>query len=129
MTPLEIIDLVIGLLCLVDGIMYLLIPSGVFNKWFGFLSKKLKSKSRWTIPLAIFVVFLVFGYFIMQQVAILQIVPGLFLGGLLAKMLLANNYHDEVVPLIKKMSKSIDWISLAVDLLIAAVVFWVLFFG
>jgi hypothetical protein len=127
MTPLEIIDLVIGLLCLVDAIMYLLIPSGVFRKWFDFLSKTLKSKSRWTIPLALLVVLLVFVYFAIQQITILQIIPGIFIGGLLVKMLMSNYYHDELVPMIKKMSKSIDWLSLAADLLIAAAVFWVLF--
>jgi hypothetical protein len=128
MTPLEIIDLVIGLLCLIDAIMYLLIPTGFFRGWFGFVSKKLKSKSRWTIPFALFLVILVFGYFALQQLTILQIIPGIFIGGLLAKMMLTNYYHDELVPMIKKMSKSIDWLSLAADLLIAVAVFWILFF-
>jgi cation transport ATPase len=128
MTPLEIIDLVIGLLCLVDALMYLLIPLGVFDKWFGFLSKTLKSKSRWMITLLLLVVILAFGYFVMQQVTVLQIVPGIFIGVGLMKMLLTNYYHDELVPMIKRMSKSIDWLSLAMDLLIAIAVFWILFF-
>src|SRR5271157_4552964 len=102
MTPLGILDLVIGLACLVDAIMYLLIPLGVFKKWFGFLSKKLKSKSRWTIPFSLFLVLLAFGYFTMQQLTVLQIIPGLFIGGLLVKMMLTNHYHDELVPMIKK---------------------------
>ena len=127
MTPLEILDLIIALLCLVDGIMYLLIPTGCFEGWFSFLSRKLKSKSRWTIPLAPFAAFLIFGYFVIQQVAILEIIPGIFLGGLLMKTLLPAQYPDETVSIIKKMSKRIDWFSLIMELLIAAVVLWILF--
>jgi hypothetical protein len=128
MTPLEIIALIIAVLSVIDAAMALVAsPKRRLGPWTNFLAKTLKGKSRWTIPLAILVVILVFGYFILQQLTIIQIVPGLFLGILLMKMGLTVQYPEESIPIAKKLAEKIDWFAVALDLIVAVAILWSLF--
>jgi len=122
MAPLETIVLIIAIISIGDAILGIAKP----KRWFAFLGRVLKSKNAWIIPVTILVVTLVSYYFIGQQLTIIEVVPGLFLGVLITKMMLTA-HSKEIVPVVESMLVKIDWIAVISDLIIAGVVFWTLF--
>ena len=122
MTPLEIIVLIIGIFTIFDIFLGIAKP----KKMKLFLEKKLGSKSAWMISLILLIFFLVFGYFINQQLTLIQIIPGLFLGVLLTKMV-TTSHSKEVIPILKNIYEKTDWFAIIVDLLLIGIILWALF--
>lgn len=128
MTPLEDIALVAAILSIIDAVSYMLaMPKKRFQKWTNFLTKILNSKSRWILPLFLMVLILVFGYFTIQQLTIIQIIPGIFIGALLGKFVLVAQYPKETTLMAKRLSEKVDWPTIILDLIIAGAVIWSLF--
>jgi hypothetical protein len=123
MTPLEIIVFIIALVSIGDIILGIARP----KKMLGFLTKSLRGNFAWIIPLNILIVFLVFGYFITQQLTVIQIIPGLFLGVLLTKMVVTT-HPKEAIPIVKGVYAKIPWFDIIIDLMLVVTVFCMLFF-
>ncbi len=127
MTPLEILALFVAVLSVFDAFTGLVMPQKWWQWWPDSIEKALKSKSRWAIPVFILLFALVFGYFVVQQVSILAIVSGIFIGALLSKMSMTARDPKEILPILKDMSKNIDWLTVAIDLALALIVFAAVF--
>lgn len=122
MTPIEIIALIIAIMTIGDAITGFARP----KKMLIFLTKSLRSNFAWVLSLGLLIIFLVFGYFINQQLTIIQIVPGLFLGVLLTKFIVSL-HPKELMPLIKQIYTKTAWFEIIIDLIFAGIVFWILF--
>ncbi len=122
MTPIEILALIVAIFSILDAIIGLAKPKIMFSM----ISKGLKSNYGWIIPTVIFAGFLVFGYFTTQQLTLIQIIPGLFLGVLIAKTEITM-HPKEVLPLAKQIYTKTEWFAIALDIVLAGSVFWILF--
>ena len=122
MTLLEILVLIIGIVTIIDAIIGMTKPKKMIN----LITKGLRSKSAWMIPFFLLILFLVFGYFSLQQLTIIQIVPGLFLGVILTKMMITA-HPKETIPIAKKIYEKTDWFAIIIDLIVAGIIFWILF--
>jgi len=122
MTPLEIIVLVIATLTALDLIIAIFKPKSLFRA----ISKIMTVKNAWIQATALLLVAVIFAYFSLQSLTIIQIIPGLFIGVLLIKAALAL-HPKEIMPVIKKIYTETDWFSIILDLIIIGAVLWVLF--
>lgn len=127
MTQLESLAIIVAVLSLIDAMMAIVIPTMKYKKWYTSLGKIIKGKSRWILPVTILIIVLIFGYFILQEMTILQFVLGLFLSILIFKMLLIAQYPKEAELMLKRISTKIDWITFILDLIVVLVVIWSLF--
>jgi hypothetical protein len=123
MTPLEIIALIAAILIVVKCLVWIARPKG-FTK----LAEKIFKKSG-AIAVGYFILVLVIGYFVFQELSIIQIVAVLLMSTYLIKGIMSM-YGKEMIPFVKKVYEARDWrewVIIVGLLIIAGIIAWGLF--
>ena len=119
MTPIEIIALITAIVIIVKALILIAKPKSI-NK---FIDKFFKSKA---IPIFYLLLFLIVGYFLIQELTIVQIAAALTLSSLFIGMMYSM-YHKEMAEFAKKMYNKKNWLVIFIMFLIAGIILWALF--
>lgn len=121
MSLLDVVVVIVALLSVADAAIVFL-PKSWLKQWFNFLSKNIKGRKSWFIPTTILIVFFIFLAFFLQAETFLELVPGIFLGGVLMKFIMVGDYPEETIPMIKKITNKKVLLTITADLVLVAAI-------
>lgn len=129
LTSLDVLALAAAVLILFDGLSAFSAKSRALQRWFNFAARLVTSRNRWIPPFGLAVVVLIYAYFALQQLTILQIAPGILIGVMLVKMLLIAEAPKESAAMVKNFPKKTYWLSILVDAVLFLAIVWAIFLG